>query len=223
MAAGCAMRKIRVIIADDHELIRDGLRSLMEKERDILIAGEAGDGQETEAAVRRSSPHVVIMDVNMPDGNGVETTRKILKRHPNVKVVGLSGHADERLVLEMMLAGASAYILKETAYQDLIRAVREVVRGRKFLSPQVARPVVDAYVSLSARAEKNSCESLTGREREVVCLMAEGKTTKESAAILGIASKTIETHRRRAMQRLGTRTVADVTRLAIREGLVSSD
>ena len=217
------MRRIRIVIADDHELIRDGLRSLMEKEPDILVVGEAGDGRETEAAVRRSSPHVVIMDVSMPGGNGMETTRKILKKHPNVKVVALSAHADDRLVLEMMLAGASAYVLKETAYPDLIRSVREVIRGRKFLSPQVARPVVDAYVNLSEKVGKTGCDSLTGREREVARLMAEGKTTKESAAVLGIASKTVETHRRRAMQRLGVRTIADLTRLAIREGLISPD
>jgi len=217
------MRKIRVVIADDHELIRDGLRSLMEKEPDILVVGEAGDGRKTEAVVRATSPQVVIMDVSMPQGTGVETTRKILKARPNVKVVGLSGHADERLVLEMMLAGASAYILKETAYPDLIRAVREVVCGRKFLSPQVARPVIDAYVSLSAKAAKSGCDCLSRREREVVRLMAEGKTTKESAAMLGIAPKTVETHKYRAMERLGTRTIADLTRLAIREGLVSAD
>jgi DNA-binding NarL/FixJ family response regulator len=214
------MRKIRVVIADDHELIRDGLRSLMEKEPDILVVGEAGDGRSTEESVSRTSPHVVIMDVTMPDGNGIETTRRILKANPRVKIIGLSGHSDDGLVLEMMSAGASAYILKETAYPDLIRAVREVVRGQKFLSHRVVRPIIDAYVRLSAEERKQGCASLTDRERQVVRLSAEGKTTKETAGTLGIGCKTVETHRRRAMQRLGARTMADMVRMAIQEGLV---
>jgi DNA-binding NarL/FixJ family response regulator len=215
---------IRLLIADDHQLMREGLKSLLAGEEGMSVVGEAEDGHSTVAMVRKTAPNVVIMDVAMPDLNGIEATRKIVAASPHVKVIALSGHANQQFLREMLSAGASGYLLKSTAYEELARAIREVMNGRKYLSPEVARGVVDAYVQLARpQSAHPAFVVLTDREREVLQMLAEGRTTKEVADALGVSIKTTETHRRNIMEKLGIHSVAELTKYAIREGLTSVD
>ncbi|MBN1270219.1 MAG: response regulator transcription factor [Kiritimatiellae bacterium] len=215
---------IRLLIADDHKLMRDGLRAMIEKEPDMEVVGEAEDGQTTVRLAKQANPHLIVMDVSMPDLNGIDATRKILAANPNVKVVALSGHANQHFVRDMLASGASAYILKHTAYDELLRAIRTVMKGKKYLSPEVARGVMDAYVELSKPSGgKQAFVVLTEREREVLQMTAEGKSTKEVSSDLGVSIKTIETHRHNIMEKLDLHSVAELTKYAIREGLTSVD
>ncbi len=215
---------IRLLIADDHKLMRDGLRALIEREADMQIVGESDNGTAIIAHAKKLNPHVVVMDVSMPDLNGIEATRKIIAANSGIKVVALSGHADERFVREMLTAGASAYVLKHTAGEELMRAIRIIMKGQKYLSPEVAHGVVNAYVELSRpRGEATAFVVLTDREREVLQKTAEGHTTKDIAAALGISIKTVETHRRNIMEKLQMSSVAELTKYAIRAGLTSVD
>ncbi|MFW6151397.1 MAG: response regulator [Verrucomicrobiota bacterium] len=218
------MSKIRLLIADDHEMMREGLKSLFEKESSIEVIGEAENGEQTVEMARTSGVHIVIMDVSMPDLNGIEATRKIVADNPNTKVVALSGYANKEFVREMLSAGASAYVLKKRAYEELTRAVGEVMKGKKYLSPDIARGVVDDYVELSSSLSDNPAfVVLTAREREVLQQLAEGKTTKEMADSMSVSVKTIETHRRNIMEKLNLHSVAELTKYAIREGITSVD
>jgi len=215
---------IRLLIADDHKLMREGLKALLQNEADMQIVGEAENGHATVGLAAKTSPHVIVMDVSMPDLNGIEATRKILQANPRVKVVGLSGHADQHFVREMLIAGASAYLLKHTAYDELLRAIRAVMNGKKYLSPDVARGVMDAYVELSRPlSDHPAFVVLTDREREVLQMTAEGQSTKDMASRLEVSIKTIETHRRNIMEKLELHSVAELTKYAIREGLTSVD
>ena len=215
---------VRLLIADDHKLMREGLRALIEKEEDLQVVGEAEDGKTTVILAGKSNPHIIVMDVSMPDLNGIEATRKILGANPHVKVVGLSGHADQHFVREMLAAGASAYILKHTASDELMRAIRTVMKGGKYLSPEVTRGVMDAYVEMSRPLGKNQAFIvLTDREREILQMIAEGKSTKETADSLAVSVKTVETHRRNIMEKLDLHSVAALTKYAIREGITSVD
>ncbi len=215
---------IRLIQADDHRLMRQGLKSLIEKEPNMTVVGEAENGTQTVALAAKTGPHVVVMDVAMPDMNGIEATRKIVRANPGTKVVALSGHANKEFVREMLSAGASAYVLKKRAYEELARAIREVMKGKKYLSPVVARSVVDDYVELSSStSERPAFIVLTEREREVLQQLAEGRSTKEMAGALGVSVKTVETHRRNIMEKLDLRSVAELTKYAIREGVTSID
>jgi len=215
---------VRLLIADDHKLMREGLRALIEREEDMQVVGEAEDGKSTVSLAAKCSPHIVVMDVSMPDLNGIEATRRILSANPHTKVVGLSGHADEHIVREMLTAGASAYILKHAAGDELMRAIRAVMKGGKYLSPEVTRGVMDAYVELSRPlGNKQAFVVLTDREREVLQMIAEGKSTKETANDLSVSVKTVETHRRNIMEKLDLHSVAELTKYAIREGITSID
>ena len=215
---------IRLLIADDHAMLREGLKLMLEKEPDMAVVGEADNGNQMLDLVRKAGAHVVIMDVAMPDLNGIEATRKILKHSPNLKIVALSGSANREIVREMLKAGASAYVLKSRAYEELARAIREVVQGRKYLSPDIARGVVDEYVEMAYSSSRNPAfVALSDREREVLQLLAEGRSTKESADGLGVSMKTAETHRRNIMEKLNLHSVAELTKYAIREGLTSLD
>lgn len=213
---------IRLILADDHEMLREGLKSLIRQEAGMEVVGEADNGKDTVALAAKAGAHVVVMDVAMPDLNGIEATRKIVGANPHTRVVALSGHANKEFVREMLTAGASAYVLKKRAYEELVRAIREVMQGRKYLSPDVAQGVVDDYVELSAsRSVKPAFVLLTDREREVLQQLAEGKSTKEIADALAVSVKTIETHRRNIMEKLNLHSVAELTKYAIREGVTS--
>ncbi|MBI5446181.1 MAG: response regulator transcription factor, partial [Deltaproteobacteria bacterium] len=195
---------VRILLADDHRLVRQGLRAVLEGQRGWRVVGEAENGHQAVRLARESAPGVAIVDVSMPDLNGIEATRQILAENPRVKVVALTVHADPKLVAEMLRAGASAYVLKEGALEELERAVRAVLAGEIYLSGQVVRGFVDQYV----RAPRAPSEAvLSDREREVLQPLAEGKTTREIAELLNVSVKTVETHRQHIMRKLGLYTL----------------
>lgn len=211
----------KVLIADDHKIVRDGLRTLLEKHPEISVVGEAEDGRETVQLARNLSPEVIIMDIAMPDLNGIEATRQIIGERPGVKVIALSMHSDRRFVSEMLKAGASAYLLKDCAFEELITAIRTVLKNKIYLSPGIAGVVIEDYIRRAPKSESSVFSLLSDREREVLQLMAEGKTTKEIASQLNVSIKTVETHRMNIMTKLDIHSVAELTKYAIREGLTS--
>ena len=205
-------------------MMREGLKALIAQQEGLTVVGEADNGKSTVAMARNLGVHVVVMDVAMPDLNGIEATRKIIASGRGIKVVALSGHADRQFVAEMLKAGASAYVLKQRAYEDLVRAIREVMSGRTYLSPEVTRGVVDLYLHGAVTpGEKPAFATLTSREREVLQCLAEGKSAKVMAADMGVSEKTIATHRRNIMEKLNLHSVAELTKYAIREGVTSVD
>jgi len=211
---------IRILIADDHQIVRQGLRHLLEKEPDMRVVAEADDGRATVRLVREISPEVVIMDVAMPDLNGIEATRQIVAEFPKIKVIALSMYADQRFVLNMLKAGASGYLLKDCAFEELTRAIRLVMSHKTYLSPGVTDIVVKDYTSGGNFCGKGSVFStLSPREREVLQLMAEGKSTSQISNLLHVSVKTIETHRQQVMHKLNIHSVAELTKYALREGL----
>jgi DNA-binding NarL/FixJ family response regulator len=212
---------IRIILADDHQIIRQGLRSLVEQQPDMEVLAEAKEGRTAVELVQDLRPDVVIMDVAMPELNGVEATRKIIDQDQHLHVVALSMHKERQYVARMLEAGASGYLLKDCAFEELVDAIRTVVRGQTYLSPSIAGTVVDDYVRNMPREELAAQQELTPREREVLQLMAEGQSTKEIARTLDVSVKTIETHRRNTMHKLEVDSVAELTKYAIREGITS--
>lgn len=214
--------EIRLLLADDHKMVREGLKALIEQEPDLTVVGEAEDGKTIVELARKLSPHVVVMDIAMPDLNGIEATRKIIKANPKMKVVALSGHVNQHFVREMFAAGAAAYILKQTASDELVRAIRAVAAGKKYLSPDVTRDIVDAYVELSQSSSQTPVfVVLTEREREVLQMVAEGRSTKDIGGKIGVSVKTVETHRHNIMEKLNLHSVAELTKYAIREGITT--
>ncbi|MBN1671979.1 MAG: response regulator transcription factor [Kiritimatiellae bacterium] len=211
----------RVLLADDHEMIREGLRSLLEKQADLEVVGEAEDGHAAVRLVQKLHPNVVVLDVAMPGLNGVEAARQITAKHPHVKIIALSMHEDRRYVSEMLKAGASGYLLKGGAFRELVEAVRAVMKDRIYLTPAVARTVVDEYRRGAGEEAKSAFAVLTEREREVLQLLAEGKSAKEIAGVLALSVKTVGTHREHIMEKLNLRSLAELTKYAIREGLTS--
>ncbi len=212
---------IKVLIADDHQIVRQGLRTLLEREPDLEVVAEAENGRSTVRLVRERHPEVVIMDVAMPDLNGIEATRQIISEMPKVKVIALSMYADRRFVSNMLKAGASGYLLKDCASEELVRAIRVVLAHKTFLSPGVADIVVKDYVQTPLGPEASVFNILSNREREVLQLMAEGKSTNQIAELLHVSVKTVETHRQQMMQKLKMHSVAELTKYAIREGLTT--
>ncbi len=212
---------IRVLLADDHKIFRDGLRTLIEKEAGMEVVAEAENGRKTVKLAEKLSPNVIIMDVSMPDLNGIEATRKIIAGTSNVKVIALSMHSDRRFVLGMLEAGASAYLLKDCAFAELVSAIRQVAAGNTYLSPKIADVVVKGYLNKVSDSSLTTRTILTSREREILQLLAEGLSAKEIAAHLNLSIKTIETHRRNIMEKLEIHTIAELTKYAIREGLVA--
>ncbi|HOG17102.1 MAG: Oxygen regulatory protein NreC [Syntrophaceae bacterium PtaU1.Bin231] len=215
--------EIRVLLADDHNIFRDGLRTLIEKEAGMEVVGEAENGRKAIALAEKLLPNVIIMDVSMPDMNGIEATRKIVSAIPDVKVIALSMHSDRRFVLGMLEAGASGYLLKDCAFAELAGAIRQVVTGNTYLSPRIADVVVKGYLHKMMESSPAAVDLMTSREREILQLLAEGLTAKEIAAHVYLSIKTVETHRRNIMQKLNMRSVAELTKYAIREGLVALD
>jgi len=207
---------LRVLLVDDHELMRQGLRSIVERDDGIEVVGEAASGREAVALASTLAPHVVVMDVAMQDMNGIEATRQVRSACPGVRVVALSSHSDSRYVTAMLDAGASGYVLKANAYDDLRRAIDAARRGKTYLCADVTESVVTA----SLRGETGA-SPLTAREREVLQLLAEGLSSPEIGRRLFVATSTVETHRRNVMRKLGKHSVADLTKYAIREGLTS--
>ena len=211
----------RIVLADDHRILRDGLRTLLEAQPGLEVVAEADNGRSAVSLAGELTPDLVILDVGMPELNGVEAARRILAENPSVKIVALSMHADRRFVAEMLKAGASAYVLKEGAFDELIQAIDAVTEGKVYLSPRIAGVVVDDYLTQMERPARTVFGVLSSREREVLQLMAEGLATKEIAAALHVSVKTIETHRRQIMEKLNLHSVAELTKYAIREGLTS--
>ena len=212
---------IRVLLADDHKIMREGLRSLLEREEDIQVVAEAGDGRTAVELARELRPNVVIMDIGMPVLNGIEATRQIIDGIKGSKVVALSLHSDRRFVTEVLHAGAMGYLIKDCACEELCRAVRTVAQGQIYLSPEIAGTVVRDYVDRLAGRSDSSPSPLTPREREVLQLLAEGRPTKRIAQALHISIKTVETHRARIMSKLDIDSIAGLTKYAVREGLTS--
>ncbi len=212
----------RVLLADDHNMIRQGLRALIEKQEGMSVIAEAEDGRKAVELADALSPKVVVMDVGMPNMNGIEATRRIIASHPEIKVLALSMHSDKRFVKEMFAAGASGYLLKDSAFQELVLAIRTLAEGRTYLSPGVTDSVIKDFVNRRPESEEASVFSLlTGRQREVLQLTAEGKSTRDIAEQLRVSVKTIETHRQKIMARLGVHSIAQLTKYAVREGLTS--
>jgi len=211
----------RILLADDHKIIRDGLRALLEKLPEMELVAEAENGRTAVRLARKFSPDVVIMDVAMADLNGIEATRKIISEIPKVKVIALSMHSDRRFIVEMLKAGASGYMLKDCAFEDLTKAIGAVLKDRIYLSPGITDKVIKDYVSSLSRADFSVYSILTDRELEVLQLIAEGRTTKQTASLLHVSVKTIETHRKNIMDKLDIHNIAELTKYAIREGLTS--
>jgi DNA-binding NarL/FixJ family response regulator len=211
----------RILLADDHRILRQGLRGLLAGEKDFEVVAEAENGRAAVEMAERLVPHVVVMDIGMPDLNGIDATRQIMERVPSVRVIALSAYADRRLIAEILKAGASGYLLKESAFEELAEAIRTAAAKKVYLSPKIAAELVDDYVRMAKDPGPSVFESLSPREREVLQLIAEGHSTKEVARILKVSVKTVETHRRQLMNKLELFSVAELTRYAIREGLVS--
>jgi DNA-binding NarL/FixJ family response regulator len=211
---------IRIMLVDDHEVVRAGFRSLLDKEPDIEVVAEASDGREAVETAADADLDLIVMDVAMPGLNGTEAARRIVADCPGAKILALSMHPSQRVVSEMLRAGASGYLLKTCALEDLARAVRIVHSGRTYLAPEIAGALVDEHVRSSAEPDAGV---LTAREREVLQLVAEGKSSKEIAAALHVSRKTVETHRQHIMDRLDLRSVAELTKYAVREGLTPLD
>jgi len=214
---------VRIVVADDHAVVREGLCALLGAEPDMEVVGQARDGQEAVRLATELSPDVVILDVAMPGGSGSDAAREILRKAPSVKVLALSVHAEVQCVLEMLRAGALGYLLKTSDLDELLRAVRVVVAGQAYLSPSVAGVVVDDYVQQGRRPGSSATSGLTDRERQVLRLVAEGLATKQIAARLHLSGKTVEMHRSQIMRKLDIHGVAGLTKYAIREGLTSLD
>ncbi|HXF09847.1 MAG TPA: response regulator transcription factor [Desulfuromonadaceae bacterium] len=216
------MEKIRVLLADDHTVVRQGLKALLEAEMDIAVIGEANTGREAVQLTKKLLPEVVVMDIAMPNLNGLEATRQIAKEVPNTKLLVLSSYNDDEYVHQVTEAGAMGYLLKQTAATDLIKAVREARKGNAFFSPAISRRLVERYreAFLNGVPVKKRNDLLTSRESEVLQLIAEGKPNKQIAAELCISIKTVEKHRQQVMNKLHIHDVAGLTRYAISKGIV---
>jgi DNA-binding NarL/FixJ family response regulator len=212
---------IKIILADDHQIVRHGLRSLLSVEPDMEVVGEAENGRAVVKLVQETSPQVVIMDISMPDLNGIEATRQILADAPRIKIIALSMHSDSLFVLNMFKAGASGYLLKDCALEELVKAVRTVLNRKIYLSPGISDIVIKDFVIGWSPPETSAYSILTTREREVLQLMAEGRNTNQIAENLCLSVKTVEAHRKQLMNKLDIHSVAELTKYAIRQGLTS--
>ena len=216
------MSNIRVLLADDHIVMRKGLRLLLERQPNITVVGEASDGRECVSLAESENPDVVVMDIAMPNLNGIEAARQIVAQRPNVAVAVLSMHSDESYVIRALKAGARAYLLKDSAESDLIAAIRALSDGKSFFSPAISRLLVEDYMrQLERKGVEDSYELLTTREREILQLLAEGKSNKEVANMLSLSLYTVETHRTHILQKLNLHTVPELILYAVRKGIIS--
>ncbi|MDQ2950445.1 MAG: response regulator transcription factor [Acidobacteriota bacterium] len=216
------MKPIRILLADDHTIMRNGLRLLLERQPGFQVIGEAADGRETVEMTETLRPDVVVLDIAMPNLNGIEAARQIASKLPGIAVVILSMHSDESYVLRALKAGARAYLLKDSAESDLIGAIKAVTEGKAFFSPAISKMLVDDYVRrLQQRGVDDSYELLTTREREILQLVAEGKSNKDVANLLSLSVYTVETHRGNIMQKLNLHSVPELILYAVRKGVIS--
>ena len=211
----------KILVADDHKIVRDGLCSLIQKQPNLEVVAEAENGRTAVKLARRLKPDLIIMDLNMPDLNGIGAARQILAELPDTKIIVLSMHADKQFVAGALKAGASGYLLKDCAFEELARALRTVLKHQTYLSPDIAGTVVRDYLEQLYTADSAGEAALTPREREVLQLIAEGRSTKETAARLNVSIKTVESHLRNIMEKLDLHSTAELTKYAIRKGLTS--
>ena len=213
---------IRILLADDHTVMRDGLRALLEKQADRAVIAEAADGHECLRLAEEQTPDVVVMDIGMPNMNGIEATRRISEEQPRTAVVILSMHQDESYVLRALKAGAKGYLLKDSLRADVLEAIRTVARGGRYLTRKIGRMLQEEHVrQLESRGLEDTYELLTDREREILQLVAEGKANKEVAQVLHISPTTVETHRTHILQKLGLHTVPELILYAVRKGIIA--
>jgi RNA polymerase sigma factor (sigma-70 family) len=216
------VNKIRVLLADDHGIVRKGLRFVLERQDDLEVIGEASDGREALRVCEQTSPNVVVMDIAMPQLNGLDAAAQIVRRSPEIKVIILSMHADEDYLVRALNAGVKAYLLKDSAELDLVRAVHAVVQGNSFFSPAIAQLLAEDYTrQLQQRGLQDSYDLLTEREREILQLLAEGKSNKEVATTLNVSPYTVETHRTHIMQKLDLHNTAELVLYAVRKKIIS--
>ena len=215
------MSNIKILLADDHGVVRKGLRFLLERQADMEVVGEAKDGREAVRLAEELNPTIVIMDIAMPLLNGIDATAQIIKRNPGIGVIILSMHADEGYLVRILTAGAKGYLLKDSAETDVVRAVQSVAQGKPSFSPQIAQALLEDYMrQLQQRGLEDSYDLLTEREKEILQLLAEGKSNKEVATILGLSVYTVETHRANLMQRLNLHSTAEIVLYAVRKKIV---
>lgn len=211
----------RVLLADDHGVVRKGLRFILEQEPDFDVAGEAADGREAVRLARELAPDVIVMDIAMPQLNGIDATAQIVKQNPRIHVLILSMHNDETYLLRALEAGARGFLLKDTAEEDLVRAVRVAAQGKPFFSPAIAQALLEDYMrNLQQRNQQDSYSLLTDREKEVLQLLAEGRSNKEVAQLLNLSVYTVETHRTRIMQKLDLHNTAEIVLYAVRKKII---
>lgn len=210
---------IGILLVDDHEIMREGLFALLKKNNDLEVVGQASDGRVAVEMVHELSPDVVIMDIGMPNLNGIEATRLMLADHPKLKIMALSTHSDGSIVAKMLKAGASGYMLKDSAFVELVDGINAMMENKTYLCSRVAKIVFSDYVNLITNPKYAGGDNLTSRERQVLQLVAEGKTTKEIAPVLHVSIKTIDSHREHIMEKLDIHNIAGLTKYAIREGL----
>lgn len=215
--------RIRIVLADDHAIVRQGLSRAIQQEDDIEVVGQTSSGRDAIDLVRTLAPDVLVTDISMPDLNGVEATRQIIGESPQMKVIALSMHSSRQFVVEMFRAGARGYLLKDCDYDELVAAIRAVAAGRTYVSPSIGDVIVEDLLGGAAVGAPTASSVLTQREREVLQLMAEGRTTRQIALQLHISPKTVEAHRLRIMNKLDIDNVAQLTKYAIQEGLTSPD
>jgi two-component system response regulator NreC len=217
------MAKIRVLLADDHAIVREGVKMILAKEPDFEMVGEAEDGQQALDLVERMKPNVVVMDISMPGMGGIEATQQVKERHPGVNVIALTMHEDESYVFKLLRAGASGYVLKRAAAQDLVQAVRSAAKGEAFLYPSVARKVVEDYLKrVETGEERERYDGLTEREKEILTHIAQGLSNQQIAQKLYISIKTVQTHRAHILEKLGLHDRTELVRYAIRKGLIEA-
>ncbi len=212
---------IKIILADDHQIVRQGLRMLLASEPDMRVVGESENGRDTVKLTQELDPDVIIMDISMPDLNGIDATRQIVAINSRVRIIALSMHSDSLFVLNMLRSGAWGYLLKDCALEELVKAIRTVMREKTYLSPGVSDILVKDFAHNLAEDPGSAYTLLTPREREVLQLMAEGRNTLQIANTLCLSSKTVEAHRKQIMNKVGIHNVAELTKYAIRQGLTS--
>lgn len=217
------MASIKILLADDHKITRDGLRALLEQQSNMNVVGEAENGREAVRLASELAPDVVVMDISMPELNGIEATRQIRGDLPDTKVIALSMYADRRYVVGMLKAGVSGYLLKNCAFDELVSAIEAVTHNESFLSPRIADTVMKDYAHILEQDETAGISALSAREREVLQLIAEGLSTRQIAERIHVSVKTVETHRQQIMKKLNAKSVAELTKIALREGLTALD
>jgi two-component system, NarL family, response regulator NreC len=216
------MPETRILLADDHSIVRKGLRAIIEGEPGMVVVGEAANGRETVKLCQELKPAIAIVDIAMPQLNGIEAVTQVLKDQPDLKPIILSMHADESYIMRALSAGAKGYLLKDTAEQDILPALRTVVQGRPYFSPQVTSTLLEDYVRfLKQRGLQDSYDLLTDREKEVLHLLAEGRSNKEAAQLLNLGVSTVETHRTNMMQKLNLHSTAEIVLYAVRKRIIS--